>query len=315
MGDSIATNLFMLGYAYQKGLIPLGHEALERAIELNGTAVPMNLGAFRWGRRAAHRPRRRREAGGAGRRQCRAVRAAVAHARRDRGVAGEAPHRLPERRPRRALPARWSRRCARPSRRPARPASPKRWRATMPSCWPTRTSTRWRGSMPRSAFQAQLDQQFEGDYRLKFHLAPPLFASRDPKTGHLMKQEFGAWMLPAFRLLAKLKGLRGTKLDPFGYTARAQDRARADRRIRGAGRRTAGRSHVGQSRARHQARRGARRHPRLRPREGRPSREGQAQGGRASEPVAQPGSVESRCRVNATFRCGVRFLPLRRIHA
>src|SRR5678815_480476 len=53
MGDSIATNLFMLGYAYQKGLIPIGHEALERAIELNGTAVPMNLGAFRWGRRAA----------------------------------------------------------------------------------------------------------------------------------------------------------------------------------------------------------------------------------------------------------------------
>src|SRR5262249_45433345 len=54
MGDSIATNLFMLGYAYQKGLIPIGHEALERAIELNATAVPMNLGAFRWGRRAAH---------------------------------------------------------------------------------------------------------------------------------------------------------------------------------------------------------------------------------------------------------------------
>jgi indolepyruvate ferredoxin oxidoreductase len=53
MGDSIATNLFMLGYAYQRGLIPIGHEALERAIELNGTAVPMNLGAFRWGRRTA----------------------------------------------------------------------------------------------------------------------------------------------------------------------------------------------------------------------------------------------------------------------
>jgi indolepyruvate ferredoxin oxidoreductase len=53
MGDSIATNLFMLGYAYQKGLIPIGHAALEQAIELNGTAVPMNLGAFRWGRRAA----------------------------------------------------------------------------------------------------------------------------------------------------------------------------------------------------------------------------------------------------------------------
>jgi indolepyruvate ferredoxin oxidoreductase len=69
-----------------------------------------------------------------------------------------------------------------------------------------------------TAFQAGLDQQFEGDYKVKFHLAPPLFASRDPKTGHLIKQEFGAWMLPAFKMLAKLKPLRGTKLDLFGYT-------------------------------------------------------------------------------------------------
>jgi len=77
-----------------------------------------------------------------------------------------------------------------------------------------------------SAFQAQLNRHFEGDFRLKFHLAPPLFASRDPKSGHLIKQEFGAWMLPAFRLLAKLKPLRGTRFDPFGYTrARKIERA------------------------------------------------------------------------------------------
>ena len=95
-----------------------------------------------------------------------------------------------------------------------------------------------------SAFQAQLNQQFEGDFRLKFHLAPPLFASRDPKTGHLIKQEFGAWMLPAFRLLAKLKALRGTRLRPLRLHQGAQDRAGADRRIRGAGRRAAGRPHA-----------------------------------------------------------------------
>src|SRR5262249_44244943 len=53
LGDSIATNMFMLGYAYQKGLLPLGHEAIEQAIELNGAAVAMNLAAFRWGRRTA----------------------------------------------------------------------------------------------------------------------------------------------------------------------------------------------------------------------------------------------------------------------
>jgi indolepyruvate ferredoxin oxidoreductase len=68
-----------------------------------------------------------------------------------------------------------------------------------------------------TAFQAQLNQQFEGGYKLKFHLAPPLFASRDPRTGHLIKQEFGSWMLPVFKALAKLKVLRGTKLDLFGH--------------------------------------------------------------------------------------------------
>jgi indolepyruvate ferredoxin oxidoreductase len=70
-----------------------------------------------------------------------------------------------------------------------------------------------------AAFTANIDRQFEGDYRLKFHLAPPLISSRDPKTGHLQKMEFGPWMLPVFKLLARLKGLRNTAFDPFGYTA------------------------------------------------------------------------------------------------
>jgi indolepyruvate ferredoxin oxidoreductase len=69
-----------------------------------------------------------------------------------------------------------------------------------------------------AAFAAGLNQQFEGAFKLKFHLAPPLFANRDPRTGHLLKQEFGPWMLPAFRMLAKLKVLRGTALDIFGYS-------------------------------------------------------------------------------------------------
>ena len=77
-----------------------------------------------------------------------------------------------------------------------------------------------------AGFAAQLGSQFEGDFRLKFHLAPPLFAARDPKTGHLLKQEFGPWMLQAFRLLARFKALRGTAFDPFGYTAeRKQEQA------------------------------------------------------------------------------------------
>jgi indolepyruvate ferredoxin oxidoreductase len=68
-------------------------------------------------------------------------------------------------------------------------------------------------------FLKKLGTQFEGDYKLTFHLAPPLFADRDPATGQLKKREYGAWIMPMFRLLASLKRLRGTRLDVFGYTA------------------------------------------------------------------------------------------------
>jgi indolepyruvate ferredoxin oxidoreductase len=67
------------------------------------------------------------------------------------------------------------------------------------------------------AFMQKIDGMFEGDVKLKFHLAPPLLARKD-KQGHLVKQEFGPWMMKAFSVLARLKGLRGTAFDVFGYT-------------------------------------------------------------------------------------------------
>ena len=71
-----------------------------------------------------------------------------------------------------------------------------------------------------------MEAQFEGAVGLRFSMAPPLIAGRDPATGHLKKRLFGPWMLTAFRLLAAFKGLRGTPLDPFGYTAeRRRERA------------------------------------------------------------------------------------------
>ena len=80
------------------------------------------------------------------------------------------------------------------------------------------------------AFAEKLRERFDGDFRLSFHLAPPLLARRDPSTGHLQKREYGAWMMPAFRLLARLKFLRGTAFDPFGYTSdrKAERRLMAD---------------------------------------------------------------------------------------
>jgi indolepyruvate ferredoxin oxidoreductase len=66
-------------------------------------------------------------------------------------------------------------------------------------------------------FRRQLESTFEGDYTLRFHLAPPLLSRVDPATGRPHKREFGPWMLGAFRILARLKSLRGTPFDVFGY--------------------------------------------------------------------------------------------------
>jgi indolepyruvate ferredoxin oxidoreductase len=77
------------------------------------------------------------------------------------------------------------------------------------------------------AFRRRIETMFEGDYRLRFHLAPPLLAKRDPATGELRKSAYGPWMMTAFRVLAKLKGLRGTALDVFGYS----EERRTERRL------------------------------------------------------------------------------------
>ena len=78
-------------------------------------------------------------------------------------------------------------------------------------------------------FREKLRQQFQGDFKLKVHLAPPLFSRRDKATGQLKKRMFGPWMFRVFPLLAKLKILRGTWADPFGHTdERRTERALVD---------------------------------------------------------------------------------------
>ena len=216
LGDSIATNMFMLGYAYQKGLIPIGHESLEKAIELNGAAVAMNTAAFRWGRRAAH--------------DRAAVEKLLAPAENvvpfrisrtvDEIVASRAKHLTGYQNA--ALAERYKALVEK-----VRAAEQKTGKSGLAEAvarnYAKLLAYKDEYEVARlyadAAFQAGLERQFEGDYKLRFHLAPPLFASRDPKTGHLLKQEFGSWMLPAFKLLAKFKFLRGTAFDPFGYTA------------------------------------------------------------------------------------------------
>src|SRR5262245_35900771 len=80
-----------------------------------------------------------------------------------------------------------------------------------------------------TSFRTRIEGMFEGSYRLKFHLAPPVLNRPDPRTGEAGKSEFGPWMMGAFRVLARLKRLRGTPFDLFGMT----EERRTERRLIG----------------------------------------------------------------------------------
>lgn len=221
LGDSIASNLFLLGFAWQRGLVPVSAAALEEAIEINAVAVNFNHQAFLWGRRYANQPER--------------VLALL-----DAGEEKAAPLTLEEiiaDREQRLVnyqnPAYAQRYCDQMAR--VRAADPRADRVDSLSLAVARQLYRLMACKDEYEvarlysdpdFMRKLRGRFEGDFELRFNLAPPLLAKRDPNTGHLIKQEFGPWMLQAFGLLARLRFLRGTALDIFAYTAeRRQERA------------------------------------------------------------------------------------------
>ena len=218
LGNSIATNMFVLGYAWQRGLIPLTQASLFRAIELNATAVKMNQSAFIWGRRAAH--------------NLPAVEklAMPAHegALYPNRVLSESLDDMIERRVE-ILTQYQSNHYAR------------RYKALVDKVRAAEDRLGGQGLSQAVAryyfklmaykdeyevarlytegqFLNQIESSFESGYRLNFHLAPPLLAGRD-EHGQLKKMTFGPWVLTAFKVLAKLRPLRGTPLDIFGYTA------------------------------------------------------------------------------------------------
>jgi indolepyruvate ferredoxin oxidoreductase len=216
LGDSIATNAFMLGFAFQKGLIPLSLEAIRKAIELNGAAVEMNARAFSWGRLAAADMPRVREAArfrAKPERPAKTLDEAIAYR-----VAFLTEYQNS------AYAARYLQLVAavRKAESAALPGSVELTEAVAKNLFKLmayKDEYEVARLYADGAFAEKLRQRFDGDFRLSFHLAPPLLARRDPLTGHLQKREYGAWMLPAFRLLARLKFLRGTAFDPFGYTS------------------------------------------------------------------------------------------------
>src|SRR6266849_4426260 len=233
LGDSIATNLFMLGFAYQKGLVPVSGAAIDRAIELNGVAIAFNREAFLWGRLAAHR-RAEVEAEAAPRQK---IAAETLSTTLDEAVSRRVAFLTQYQNA--AYATRYADRVKRVEQAERAVATnvPKGSRGAL-------TDAVARGLFKLMAykdeyevarlytdgeFKKQLHQQFEGDSSLEFHLAPPLLAERDPRTGHMKKRAYGAWMMGAFGVLAKLKMLRGTALDVFGYSAER----RTERRLIG----------------------------------------------------------------------------------
>lgn len=270
MGDAIATNLFILGYAWQRGLVPLSMDSLMRAIELNGAAIEMNKTAFAWGRLAVIDPTAVMEAAGL-------IRNAPTAAEATPGAlpmlspgawegnewgATSAPRTTRKEDELRHVPAhggdnvafmplddeRLSRSLDEIVERRVKfltdyqdAAYAKRYSDLVAKVHAAERNVAGTTDLTEAVaryafklmaykdeyevarlytsgeFQRRLEQQFDGDYKLKFHLAPPLLAKKDAQ-GRLIKQEFGPWVFTAFKWLAKLRFLRGGAFDIFGKT-------------------------------------------------------------------------------------------------
>ncbi|RMX04990.1 indolepyruvate ferredoxin oxidoreductase family protein [Corticibacter populi] len=230
LGDSIYTNPLLLGFAWQSGLVPLSHAALMRAIELNAVQVEKNQAAFEWGRHAAaHRP---------------AVQALLTEVAQAAQPAPTSARVIPLVR-QSALQSLIEQRAAFLTDY-QNAAYAQRYRDMLARVRAIEGQTdRLTSAVARNLFKLmaykdeyevarlytdgqfarQVAAQFEGDYRLHYHLAPPLMGRRSAQ-GQPVKQRFGPWLRPALAVLARLRFLRGSRLDPFGHTAeRRQERA------------------------------------------------------------------------------------------
>ena len=237
LGDAIGANLFMLGYAWQKGWVPVGLDALMRAVELNGAAVAMNKTAFAWGRLAAYAPARVAAAARAGASTASSAGASVHSLPLDDLRLSRDPGELISRRIEQLTA--WQNAAyagryrdlvervhgAEKQRTPGRTELTEAVARYAYKLMAYKDEYEVARLYSNGEFRRRIEQTFEGKFKLRLHLAPPLLARKD-ENGHLVKKEYGAWMLRAFGLLARLKGLRGTVFDVFGYSAeRRMERA------------------------------------------------------------------------------------------
>ena len=219
LGDAIFANFLLLGVAYQRGLIPLGDDSILAAVELNGVAIEQNQQAFLWGRRyAADANAVLEEAGLANQHKPEVADETLdeiidyrsnflvdyqdkAYAERYLGLVDRVRRFEQDLQSQSAI-------------LPLTEAVARSYFSLLAYKDEYEVARLY----SNGDFEKTLSDQFDGDYRLRFHLAPPLLARRDPQTGKPLKREFGPWVLPLFRVLARLKGLRGGALDLFGYS-------------------------------------------------------------------------------------------------
>jgi indolepyruvate ferredoxin oxidoreductase len=219
LGDAIATNMMMMGYAYQRGLLPLSAQAIEQAIEVNGVAIKMNTQAFRLGRLAVADPSRieammkdHDEATSAKTLDAMSLDEIIAH--RSAHLAAYQNEKLAE-----------------------------RYRALVKQVRGVTLDHGLGEALGRAVainyakllaykdeyevarlytdghFEQQLRDQFDGDFKISFNLAPPILGGAKDALGRPKKRAFGGWMMPAFKMLAKMRWVRGTPFDIFGYSA------------------------------------------------------------------------------------------------
>lgn len=215
MGDSIATNMFLFGYAWQKGKVPLSMAAIYRAIELNGIAVNGNKQSFSWGRIAAtdmklveqslHHPIKN-DAPLTTLADIVRYRAEYLTAYQDQKLSNRYTNRV------NAI------RDLEESLGSKDHCLSKAVAHNYFKLLAIKDEYEVARLYTNGEFEKKIHQQFEGDFKIHFHMAPPLLARKDSK-GHLRKMEFGGWMYRALKLVARMRGLRGTVFDIFGRTA------------------------------------------------------------------------------------------------
>ncbi|MEO1066827.1 MAG: indolepyruvate ferredoxin oxidoreductase family protein, partial [Pseudomonadota bacterium] len=214
-GDAIATNIMMVGYAYQRGLLPVTLAAIERAIELNGVAVDFNKTALNWGRLLAHDPAKAKDL--------------LANALPEMPVIPQSLDEIIDHRAEHltqyqnaGLAKKYRAFIAKVRDGALNAGIGDAITVAVAKNYAKLLSYKDEYEVARlytsDAFKKEIEQTFSGG-KLKFHLAPPLLSKIDPNSGRPLKKAYGESMLTWFRLLKKLKGLRGTPFDVFGYTS------------------------------------------------------------------------------------------------